>query len=69
MKQGRIEGSVEGGNYVIRGPSGVRKQMPLDETDLHVRVVAFQDSERTAGRTIGYADALVAISKQDKLAA
>lgn len=31
MKEGRIEGRVEGGQYVIRGATGVIKQMTLDE--------------------------------------
>lgn len=31
MKEGRIEGRVEHGSYVIRGPQGVMKEIPLDE--------------------------------------
>lgn len=31
MKQGRIEGRVEHSQYVIRGPQGVVKQIPLEE--------------------------------------
>jgi hypothetical protein len=30
-KQGRIEGGVEYSQYVIRGPQGVLKQIPLTE--------------------------------------
>lgn len=31
MKEGRIEGCVEHSQYVIRGPQGVLKQIPLVE--------------------------------------
>lgn len=31
MKAGRIEGRVEGGQYVIRGASGVMKEIPIAE--------------------------------------
>lgn len=31
MKQGRIEGSVDGGEYVIAGPSGDLKRIPLED--------------------------------------
>jgi hypothetical protein len=30
-KQGRIEGRVEHSQYVIRGPQGVMKEIPLSE--------------------------------------
>lgn len=31
MKAGRIEGRVEHNLYVIRGPQGVMKEIPLDQ--------------------------------------
>lgn len=31
MKEGRIEGAVDGGEYVITGPSGVMKRIPLED--------------------------------------
>jgi len=40
MKEGRIEGRVENSLYVIRGPSGVMKQIPLDEAREDTKLAA-----------------------------
>ena len=31
MKPGRLEGRMENGQYVIRGPQGVVKEIPLED--------------------------------------
>lgn len=64
---GRAEDGEEQFAEVIYG--GVKKPMPLEDTELHERAVAFQDSERAAGRSVGYSDALIAASKAARQAA
>lgn len=39
-KAGRIEGRVEHGQYVIRGPQGVMKQVPLDEARMDQKLAS-----------------------------
>lgn len=45
---------------------GVKKPLPMEDTDLHARAVAFQDEARTAGRSVSYEDALCEIGRQIK---
>lgn len=39
-KEGRIEGCVEHSQYVIRGPQGVMKEIPLEEARQDSRLQA-----------------------------
>lgn len=39
-KEGRIEGRVEHSHYVIRGPQGVMKQIPLTEARQDSKLLA-----------------------------
>ncbi len=39
-KEGRIEGRVEHSHYVIRGPQGVMKQIPLAEARADAKLAA-----------------------------
>ncbi len=39
-KQGRIEGRVEHSQYVIRGPQGVMKEIPLKEARGDAKLLA-----------------------------
>jgi hypothetical protein len=39
-KEGRIEGRVEHSHYVIRGPQGVMKQIPLEEARADAKLAA-----------------------------
>ncbi len=39
-KEGRIEGRVEHSQYVIRGPLGVMKEIPLDDARQDVKLQA-----------------------------
>lgn len=65
-------GSANGGDGAVEFAEviygGIKKQLPMDGNDLHARAVQFQDAERTAGRSTSYEQALIEVSKQDRMA-
>ena len=60
----KANGDDESTTKVIFG--GTLKELPMTDTELHVRAVQFQDEARTAGRVMSYEAALIEASKESK---